>query len=71
MIRQNLQEAKEAMVKAGQLKSESLDTVKRLMEEKKPTILLEYRSKLSDASKQLDEAMLKLKQAQVAAEIQP
>ena len=68
-IKQNLQEAKEGLIKAGQLKSESLEVMKRLVEEKRPTILLEYRSKVSAATKQFDEAMVKLKQVQVAAGI--
>lgn len=68
-IKQNLQEAKDGLIKAGQLKGESLEVMKRLVEEKKPTILLEYRSKLSDAKKQLDEAMVKLGQVQTAAGI--
>ena len=69
-IGQGLQEAKEGMVRASQLKAESLEVVKRFMEEKNPVVLMEYRSKLSIASKQLDEAMAKLKQVQAAAGIQ-
>lgn len=68
-IKQNLQEAKEGLIKAGQLKSESLEVMKRLVEEKRPTILLEYRTKVSAAAKQLDETMVKLKQVQTAAGI--
>ena len=70
-IRQDLQQAKEAMIKAGQLKSESLDAVQRFMEEKKPMILLEYRSKLSASAKQLEEARVMLKQVRDAAGITP
>jgi hypothetical protein len=68
-IGQSLKEAKEGMVRAGQLKAESLEVVKRFIEEKNPVILLEYRSKLAMASKQLDGAMAKLKQVQAAAGI--
>ena len=68
-IKQNLQEAKDGLIKAGQLKSESLEVMKRLVEEKRPGILLEYRAKVSAAKKQLDEAMVKLKQVQAAAGI--
>ena len=68
-IRQSLQEAREGMLRAGQLKAESLEVVKRFMEEKNPVVLMEYRSKLSTASKQLDEAMAKLKQVQAEAGI--
>jgi len=68
-IKQDLQEAKDGLIKAGQLKSESLEVMKRLVEEKRPTILLEYRTKVSAAAKQLDEAMVKLKQVQTAAGI--
>lgn len=66
-IKQNLQEAKAGLIKAGQLKSESLEVMKRLAEEKKPGILLEYRGKVSAAAKQMDEALVKLKQVQLAA----
>ena len=58
------------MVRASQLRAESLEVVKRFIKEKNPVVLLEYRSKLSIASKQLDEAMAKLKQVQAAAGIQ-
>ena len=68
-IKQNLQEAKDGLIKAGQLKSESLEVMKRLVEEKRPGILLEYRGKVSAAAKQMDEAMVKLKQVQTAAGI--
>ena len=43
--------------------------MKRLVEEKRPGILLEYRGKVSAAAKQMDEAMVKLKQVQTAAGI--
>lgn len=66
-IKQNLQEAKDGLLKAGQLKSESLEVMKRLVEEKRPGILLEYRGMVSAAAKQIDEAQMKLKQVQMAA----
>lgn len=68
-IQQNLQEAKEGLIKAGQLKSESLEIMKRLLEEKSPAIFLEYRSKMAAAVKELNEAMAKLKVVQTAAGI--
>lgn len=68
-IQQNLQEAKTGLIKAGQLKSESLEIMKRLIEEKSPAIFLEYRSKMAAAAKELDEAMAKLKVVQTAAGI--
>lgn len=63
-VRQQLENVKEGLVKAGQLKSEALDAVKRSIEEKKPTILLEFRSKLAEVSKQLDDVRQELKKIQ-------
>lgn len=68
-IQQNLQEAKTGLIKAGQLKSESLEIMKRLVDEKSPAIFLEYRSKMAAAAKELDEAMTKLKVVQADAGI--
>lgn len=63
-IRQQLQKLKDGVVNAGQLKGESLSAITRALEEKKPMVLLEFRKKMSDVTKQLDEVRQNMKKLQ-------
>lgn len=63
-IKQQLQKLKDGVVTAGQLKGESLAVITRALEEKKPMILLEYRKKMAEVGKQLDEVRQNMKKLQ-------